>query len=59
MDPKRRTLLRVVLPRGRSDEDIATSKETAILVEDLMGRKPEKRFQFIQSRAEFAGELDV
>jgi len=59
MDPKRRTLLRVVLPRGRSDEDIAASKETAILVEDLMGRKPEKRFQFIQSRAEFAGELDV
>ena len=30
------------------------------LVERLMGRKPEARFQFIQENAEFAvGELDI
>jgi topoisomerase IV subunit B len=52
MDPKRRTLARVVLPRAEeSVED---------LVETLMGRKPELRFRFIQENAEFAAEdLDV
>jgi len=54
MDPRKRTLLRVVLltdDRG----------ETADSVERLMGTKAEARFVFIQERAEFAnGEaLDV
>ncbi|TDH61277.1 DNA topoisomerase IV subunit B [Dankookia rubra] len=49
MDPKRRTLLRVVLPQ----EERAT---TADLMEALMGRKPELRFRFIQ---ENAAKLDV
>jgi topoisomerase-4 subunit B len=44
MDPKRRTLLRVVLP----PEDRA---RTSDLVEALMGRKPELRFRFIQENA--------
>jgi topoisomerase-4 subunit B len=54
MDPKRRTLLRVVLL------DDAQS-DTANSVERLMGTKPESRFAFIQERAEFAAEdlLDV
>ncbi len=43
MDPKRRTLLKVVLPK---DED-----PTAELMEALMGRKPELRFKFIQDNA--------
>jgi len=52
MDPSKRTLARVTLPR---DED-----EVAALVETLMGRKPELRFRFIQDNAEFATEdLDV
>jgi len=54
MDPKRRTLLRVVL--------LADAREaTADSVERLMGTKPEARFAFIQERAEFAQEelLDV
>jgi topoisomerase-4 subunit B len=54
MDPKKRTLLRVVL--------IADDREdTADSVERLMGTKAEARFAFIQERAEFAGEdlLDV
>jgi len=49
MDPKRRTLLRVVLP----PEDRA---DTADLMEALMGRKPELRFKFIQDNA---AKLDV
>jgi topoisomerase-4 subunit B len=54
MDPKKRTLLRVVLL-----ED--AKKETEKSVERLMGTKPEARFAFIQERAEFADEkaLDV
>ena len=54
MDPKKRTLLRVMLA---ADEHKATEKS----VERLMGTKPEARFEFIQERAEFADEaaLDV
>ena len=44
MDPRKRTLLRVVLP----PEDRA---RTSDLVEALMGRKPELRFRFIQENA--------
>ena len=52
MDPATRTLARVTLPR--------TEELVEDLVERLMGRKPEARFQFIQENAEFAvGELDI
>ncbi len=52
MDPSKRTLARVTLPRA---EEIVET-----LVEDLMGRKPESRFRFIQENAEFAvADLDV
>ncbi|MCL2427917.1 MAG: DNA topoisomerase IV subunit B [Alphaproteobacteria bacterium] len=44
MDPAERTLLKVVI----SPEERA---QTSRLVESLMGRKPELRFQFIQERA--------
>jgi topoisomerase IV subunit B len=54
MDPRKRTLLRVML---LPDDQKATEKS----VERLMGTKPEARFAFIQERAEFADEetLDV
>ncbi|MGI4794507.1 MAG: toprim domain-containing protein, partial [Janthinobacterium lividum] len=54
MDPKRRTLLKVVA----AVEDRAA---TNTLVESLMGRKPELRFQFIQEHARLieTQELDV
>ena len=58
MDPKTRTLLRVVLP-GRTEEDREDRNATAQLVEHLMGRKPEHRFSFIQQNAQFAGDLDI
>ncbi len=52
MDPKSRTLARVTLPRA---EEVVED-----LVERLMGRKPEARFQFIQENAEFAAaDLDI
>jgi topoisomerase IV subunit B len=54
MDPRKRTLLRVVL-LAEDREDTADS------VERLMGTKAESRFAFIQEKAEFAAEelLDV
>ena len=54
MDPKKRTLLQVTLV----EDD---RKDTEKSVERLMGNKAEARFEFIQERAEFAGEelLDV
>ncbi len=52
MDPAKRTLLKVVAaPEERA--------ETNTLVESLMGRRPELRFQFIQDRARTVEELDV
>ncbi len=59
MDPKRRTLLRVVLPTGRTEEDHEEAKVVANLVETLMGRKPELRFHYIQKHAKFVTDLDV
>ena len=54
MDPKKRTLLRVVLLADDRDG-------TADSVERLMGTKAEARFAFISEKAEFANEdlLDV
>jgi topoisomerase-4 subunit B len=52
MDPARRTLLKVV---AASEDRAATSA----LVERLMGRRPEARFEFIQEHARDAVELDV
>ncbi|QOL81216.1 DNA topoisomerase IV subunit B [Pseudooceanicola spongiae] len=52
MDPNSRKLIRVTI-----DED--EPGETGDLVERLMGKKPELRFQYIQENAKFAVELDV
>jgi topoisomerase-4 subunit B len=52
MDPARRTLLKVVAaPEERA--------ATASIVEQLMGRKPELRFQFIQANAGTVTDIDV
>ncbi|MFT6675299.1 MAG: topoisomerase-4 subunit B [Sulfitobacter sp.] len=52
MDPGTRKLIRVTV-----DED--EPGETGDLVERLMGKKPELRFQYIQENARFVQELDV
>ncbi len=55
MDPAKRILLRVTLPpKGERG-----FKQTIKLVESLMGRKPELRYQFIQEKAKFVRDLDV
>lgn len=52
MDPESRKLIRVSV-----DDDVPG--ETGELVERLMGKKPELRFQYIQENARFVEELDV
>ena len=61
MDPEKRQLIQVSLPSATdTDKDRAkVAKATAQLVEQLMGRKAERRFQFIQDNAKFVEELDV
>jgi topoisomerase-4 subunit B len=52
MDPGSRTLIRVAI-----DED--DDGETGGLVERLMGKKAELRYQYIQENARFAEDLDI
>ncbi len=52
MDPETRKLIRVSI-----DED--EPGETGDLVERLLGKKPELRYQYIQENARFVEELDV
>ena len=52
MNPETRKLIRVTI-----QDDIPG--ETGDLVERLMGKKPELRFQYIQENARFVEELDV
>ena len=54
MDKTNRTLLRVTLPK-----DYNEAQETSVLVDDLMGKNPEKRFNFIRDNADSVEELDI
>ena len=61
MDPRHRSLLRVIVTSANDNDtdNLAEIKATETLVESLMGRKPELRFQFIQDNAKFVREVDV
>jgi hypothetical protein len=52
MDPATHQLLQV----GVHDNE---NKPTAEIIEDLMGKKPELRFRFVQENARLVEELDV
>jgi topoisomerase-4 subunit B len=52
MDPSSRKLIRVSI----DDEEPG---ETSNLVDQLMGKRPELRFKYIQENAKFADELDI
>ncbi|MDA9671264.1 DNA topoisomerase IV subunit B [bacterium] len=52
MDPISRKLIRVSIDEEKPGE-------TGDLVDRLMGKKPELRYQYIQSNARFVNELDV
>lgn len=54
MAPEKRTLLRIKLPEGFVEKE-----ETSDLVERLMGRKPELRFEYIQKNASAVSDLDL
>ncbi|MBK17683.1 MAG: DNA topoisomerase IV subunit B [Rhodospirillaceae bacterium] len=57
MDPEKRNLVRVTIPDSSTQaKDV---RQTETLVEDLMGRKPERRLAFIQKNAQTVQELDV
>ncbi len=59
MHPAKRSLLRVTLPRAADPEQVDDVKATENLVESLLGRKAELRFQFIQDNAQFAKDVDI
>ena len=52
MNPETRKLIKVSIDENELGE-------TSDLVERLMGKKPELRFQYIQENARFVEELDV
>ena len=56
MDPKTRTLLRVLLPDPMDETGI---EFTQSIIEQLMGSKPELRFQYITEHAKFVEDLDI
>jgi topoisomerase IV subunit B len=55
----KRTLLKVDIPTAADADTRREAMKTSTLVENLMGRKPEKRYEFIQEHAKFARDLDV
>jgi topoisomerase-4 subunit B len=57
MDPAKRTMVRVQVPGSGAPP--AEAKRTAALIEDLMGRKPERRLAFIQKHANDVVALDI
>lgn len=61
MDMSKRGLLKVVLPEAERSNDAFKKAEggTAQLIERLMGKNPEARFEFIQENAKFAQDIDI
>ena len=61
LDPKTRTLLQVHLPQTEIEANFDDNGTLVIedFVDALMGRRPEKRFNFIQANAAFAQGIDV
>ncbi len=61
MDMSKRTLVRVTLPDAERSTDAFKKAEggTAQLIERLMGKNPEARFEFIQANAKFVQDIDI
>ncbi|MBV8119732.1 MAG: DNA topoisomerase IV subunit B [Alphaproteobacteria bacterium] len=61
MDPAQRTLLKVGIRSADDAGDGAAGScaRTTALVETLMGRRPELRFEYIQKNARFVRDLDL
>lgn len=61
MDMSKRNLMRIVLPEAEKSTDAFKKAEggTAQLIERLMGKNPEARFEFIQENAKFVQDIDI
>ena len=61
MDMSKRTLVRVTLPLAEHSTDAFKKAEggTAQLIDRLMGKNPEARFDFIQENARFVQDIDI
>ncbi len=61
MDPAKRSLLRVVVPDSEHGmaERMRKVSGTGKLIEQLMGKKAEARFEYIQENAVFAENIDI
>ena len=61
MDPTKRSLLRVVIPETEHGmaEKMRKVSGTGRLIDQLMGKKPEERFMFIQENAVFVEDIDI
>jgi topoisomerase-4 subunit B len=59
MSPENRTLLRVTVVEADDPDPKSELKRAADTVDRLMGKKPEKRFAFIQENARFVENIDV
>ncbi|MFV0626034.1 MAG: DNA topoisomerase IV subunit B [Alphaproteobacteria bacterium] len=59
MDKKRRTLLKVLIPNNMTEESREYAFETRRMVDRLMGKNPEPRFNFIIEKAKFVNDLDI
>ena len=55
MNPETRTLLQVTVPDALPDMDNPVDE----LVDQLMGKQAEARFNFIQANATYVDELDI
>jgi len=61
MDMNKRGLLRIVLPEAEEGQRLGKKVEgsTAQLIDRLMGKNPEARFDFIQDNAQFVEDIDI
>ena len=59
MSKENRILIRVTVPGSHTDDERLEARETARLVDQLMGKKPELRFNYIQEHARFVKDIDV
>ncbi len=61
MDMSKRTLIRITLPLAEQSIDAFKKAEggTAQLIDRLMGKNPEARFEFIQENATFVQDIDI
>ena len=54
MSQDRRTILKIIMDNNKKN-----IKKTDILMQSLMGKKPEFRFRFIQDNANFIKHVDI